>query len=165
MSCRQGACAGSAVVARDHRHQFKEMQASSADLQSRIFAMRKLIISLLLTFPLISGAALAASDTGTVNAININTGTLRLSDGTTYYTPNRLTLNRLRQGDTVRIQYDREAGTRVANDIVKTGRAKNAGPIIVPARGGGVTKNFSTNTHMCDPTPEDRNPCYDIGGQ
>lgn len=88
-----------------------------------------------------------------------------LSRGAVYDTPNRLTLNRLHQGDTVRIQYDREAGTRVANDIVKTGRARNAGTVIIPARGGDVVKNFSTNTHMCDPTPGDRNPCYDIGGQ
>lgn len=127
--------------------------------------MRKLILSLLLTLPLMAGAALAASDRGTISAININTGMLRLSDGVTYYTPNRLTLNRLRQGDIVRIQYDREQGSRVAREVVRTGHAKSAGPVITPARGAGVDKNFSTNTHMCDPTPTDRNPCYDIGGQ
>ena len=127
--------------------------------------MRKLIISLLFTLPLLAGAALAASSSGTVNAINVNTGTLRLSDGTTYYTPNRLTLNRLRTGDIVRIQYEREKGWRIVNDVVKTGRAKSFSTVITPARGAGVTKNFTTNTHLCDPTPERRNPCYDIGGQ
>jgi hypothetical protein len=128
--------------------------------------MRKLIIPLMLALPLMAGAALAASDSGTVSAININTGLLRLSDGATYYTPNRLILNRLRQGDIVRIQYDREQGSRVAREVVRTGRSAADGPTITPTRGDGVTKNFTEQkTKMCDPTPEDRNPCYDIGGQ
>jgi hypothetical protein len=126
--------------------------------------MRKLIISLLIAVPLLGGAAYAASDSGTVSDINNYTGTVRLSDGATYYMPNRILLNRIREGDVVRIQYDREGGSRIARDIEKTGRTE--GSVVTPTRDVGVRNNFvSGKSTMCDPTPEDRNPCYNMGGQ
>lgn len=126
--------------------------------------MRKLFLSLLLTLPLMAGAAFAASDSGTVSAINVRTGNLQLSDGTTYYVPNRTLLSRYREGDVVRIQYERQQGTRVADEVVKTGSRE--GPVVTPARDVGVNKNFANQkSKMCEPTSGNRNPCYDIGGQ
>jgi hypothetical protein len=125
--------------------------------------MRKLIFSTLIAMPLLAGAAFAASDSGTVSDVNIYTGIVRLSDGATYYMPNRSALNRIREGDVVRIQYDREGGSRVARDIERTGRS--AGTVVTPTRAPGVRNNFGNNDDMCEPTANDRNPCYNIGGQ
>ncbi|WP_119273696.1 DUF1344 domain-containing protein [Taklimakanibacter deserti] len=127
--------------------------------------MRKLIFSTLLILPLLAGAALAASSSGTVSAVNTRTGTLQLSNGATYYVPNRVMLSRYRQGDVVRIQYERREGLRVADDVVKTGSSEGA-TIVTPTRDVGVNKNFmNQKSDMCEPTPSNRNPCYDIGGQ
>jgi hypothetical protein len=125
--------------------------------------MRKLIISTLIAIPLLAGAAFAASDSGTVSYVNAYTGTVRLSDGATYYMPNRIGLSGLRAGDVVRIQYDREGGSRIARDVERTGRSANT--VVTPARGAGVNNNFTVNSKMCEPTASDRNPCYNIGGQ
>ena len=66
--------------------------------------MRKLIIILsLMLLPLMGGAALAASDSGIVRSVNTVTGMLLLSDGASYYVPNRLTLSRFKRGDEVRL--------------------------------------------------------------
>jgi hypothetical protein len=127
--------------------------------------MRKLILPILLALPFMAGAAFAASDSGMVNAINVRTGTVQLSDGATYYAPNRVELSRLRLGDVVRIHYDREKGTRLVRDIVKTGHRDAARTVITPAAGAGTVKNFGVHRDMCQPTSENRNPCYDIGGQ
>jgi hypothetical protein len=128
--------------------------------------MRKMIISLLFAIPLLAGAALAASDSGTVGRVDTRTGTLQLSDGATYYVPNRTMLSRYRQGDQVRISYEREQGMRVADDIMKTGEAEGANTVVTPTRDVGVRKNFmNQKSKMCEPTADDKNPCYDIGGQ
>ena len=130
-------------------------------------AMRKFIITLmLLALPLMGGAALAASDSGTVGSVNTRTGILQLTDGATYYVANRVRLSTFRQGDNVRIQYERRTGGSVASDIVKTGKSKTAVPVITPVRGSNAARNnFSGNSKMCSPTATDRNPCYNIGGQ
>lgn len=126
--------------------------------------MRKLIFSTLLVLPLLAGAAFAASSSGTVSAVNTRTGILQLSNGATYYVPNRVLLSRYRQGDEVRIQYERREGLRVADDVVKTG--EGSGPVVTPTRDVGVNKNFTNQkSDMCEPTSSNRNPCYDIGGQ
>lgn len=127
--------------------------------------MRKMIIALMfLTLPLMGGAALAASDSGTVHQVNTRTGILQLADGATYYVPNRLTLSRLQKGDTVRVQFERRTGAAVANEIVKTGRTKGAVPVITPTRDAArVHNNFGVDTGMCKITPTS-NPCY-IGAQ
>jgi uncharacterized protein DUF1344 len=128
--------------------------------------MRKLLLSLLLTLPLMAGAAFAASNNGTVSAVNTRTGTLQLSDGASYYVPNRTMLSRYHAGDEVRVRYERQQGMRVVDEIVKTGGAGNAGPVVTPTRDVGVNKNFSSQkSKMCEPTANNRNPCYDIGGQ
>lgn len=126
--------------------------------------MRKLIFSTLLVLPLLAGAAFAASSSGTVSAVNTRTGTLQLSNGATYYVPNRVLLSRYRAGDEVRIQYEHRQGTRVADDVVKTGSSE--GTVVTPTRDVGVNKNFmNQKSDMCEPTSSNRNPCYDIGGQ
>ena len=126
--------------------------------------MRKLIFSTLLVLPLLAGAAFAASSSGTVSAVNTRTGILQLSNGATYYVPNRVLLSRYRQGDEVRIQYERREGLRVADDVVKTGEGSD--PVVTPTRDVGVNKNFmNQKSDMCEPTSSNRNPCYDIGGQ
>ena len=129
--------------------------------------MRKFMFLMLLAIPLMGGAALAASVSGTVSSINTRTGIVQLSNGATYYLADRVRLSTVRPGDIVRIQYERQTGARVASDIVKTGRTAARIPVITPASGAApaVRDNFSGNTHMCDPTPTDRNPCHNIGGQ
>lgn len=129
--------------------------------------MRKLIMLMLLAIPLMGGAALAASDSGTVSAVNTRTGIIQLSDGATYYLANRVTLSTFRPGDVVRIRYERQTGGAVANDIVKTGRTEAKVPVVSPARAAarGARTNFGVQNDMCKPTPTDRNPCYNIGGQ
>ena len=129
--------------------------------------MRKLIITLmLLALPLMGSAALAASDSGTVRSVNTRTGILQLTDGATYYVSNRVRLSTFRPGDTVRIQYERRTGGSVASDIVKTGKAKTAIPVITPVRGSNaIRNNFTGNSKMCAPTATDKNPCYNVGGQ
>lgn len=131
----------------------------------REIAMRKLIFTLmLLALPLMGGAAFAASDSGTVHLVNTRTGMLQLADGSTYYVPNRLTLSRLRKGDTVRVQFERRTGGAVADEVVRTGRSRSAGPVVTPTRGApAVRKNFSINRDMCKVTATS-NPCY-IGAQ
>jgi len=130
-------------------------------------AMRKLIMLMLLAIPLMGGAALAASNSGTVSAVNTRTGIIQLSDGATYYLANRVTLSTFRPGDVVRITYERQTGGAVANDIVKTGTTKAKVPVITPARAAarGVRNDFGVKSDMCKPTATDRNPCYNIGGQ
>lgn len=127
--------------------------------------MRKMIIALmLLALPLMGGAALAASDNGTVHQVNTRTGILQLADGATYYVPNRLTLSRLQKGDTVRVQFERRTGGPVANEVVKTGRTQGAAPVITPTRDAArVKNNFGVDTGMCKVTATS-NPCY-IGAQ
>ncbi|MGE0007668.1 MAG: DUF1344 domain-containing protein [Parvibaculaceae bacterium] len=121
--------------------------------------MRKLIISTLIAVPLLAASALAASHSGTVSYVNAYTGTVRLSDGGTYYVPNRIMASRLHQGDVVRLRYEREGASRVVRDVEKTGRSEDT--VITPAGGGGVKKNFlERRSTMCDPRPDDRNPCY-----
>ena len=128
--------------------------------------MRKLFLTLaFLTLPLMGGAALAASDSGVVGSVNMRTGILQLTDGATYYVPNRLRLNRLQQGDTVRVEFERQTGGAVASGIEKTGSAEGAVPVVTPTRGGDVRNNFTANSKMCDATPDDKNPCYNVGGQ
>ena len=128
--------------------------------------MRKLLMLMLLIAPMMSGAALAASDNGVVRFIDTRTGTLELSDGVKYYVPNRLTLSRLHQGDRVSIQYERQKGARVAQGVEKTGVVKGSVPVITPARGAaaGVRNNFGVDRDMCKATATSRNPCY-IGAQ
>lgn len=127
--------------------------------------MRKMIIALmLLALPLMGGAALAASDSGTVHLVNTRTGILQLADGATYYVPNRLTLSRLQKGDTVRVQFERRTGAAVANEIVRTGRGQGAAPVITPTRDAArVQKNFGVDSGMCKVTATS-NPCY-LGAQ
>lgn len=128
--------------------------------------MRKLFITLaFLTLPLMGGAALAASDNGVVRSVDTRTGILQLADGASYYVPNRLTLSRLQKGDTVRVQFDRTTGHAVASDVERTGRSQGAVPVVSPTRGNPVNKNFVTNSKMCDATADDKNPCYNVGGQ
>ncbi|MGE4253494.1 MAG: DUF1344 domain-containing protein [Parvibaculaceae bacterium] len=121
--------------------------------------MRKLILSTLIALPLLTASVLAASDKGTVSYVNAYTGTVQLSDGATYYVPNRVLASKLRRGDVVRIEYDRDGGSRVVRDVERTGRIE--GTIITPARDVGVKKNFvNGKSHMCDARPDDPNPCY-----
>jgi len=122
---------------------------------------------MLLAIPLMGGAALAASDSGTVRSVNTVTGIIQLADGAQYYLADRVELSTFRPGDIVRIQYQRQTGARVASDVVKTGKTEAAVPVVTPARGAanGVNKNFGNKDDMCKPTPSDRNPCYNIGGQ
>jgi hypothetical protein len=130
-------------------------------------AMRKMILLMLLAIPLMGGAALAASVSGTVSSVNTRTGIVQLSNGATYYLADRVELSTLHPGDIVRIQYQRQTGARVASDIVKTGRTEAKVPVITPTRGAApaVRDNFTGNSKMCAPTPTNRNPCYNIGGQ
>lgn len=127
--------------------------------------MRKTIIALtLLTLPLLGGAALAASDSGIVRSADTRTGMLQLSDGASYYVPNRLTLSRLQKGDTVRVQFERRTGAAVANDVVRTGRSQAAVPVVTPTRdAASVKKNFAIDSGMCKVTATS-NPCY-VGAQ
>lgn len=127
--------------------------------------MRKLIITLsLLLLPLMGGAALAASDSGIVQSINNRTGILQLTDGATYYVPNRLSINLLQKGDKVRVQFERRAGDRVAREVVKTGEAGRNAPVITPARDAKrVNNNFGVDSGMCKVTATS-NPCY-VGAQ
>ena len=121
--------------------------------------MRKLIMSTLIAIPLLTASVFAASDSGTVSYVNAYTGTVRLSDGATYYVPNRLLASKVRQGDVVRIQYDRDGASRVARDIARTG--SKAAPVITPTRGEGVNKNFlNRKSTMCDARPDNKNPCF-----
>ena len=128
--------------------------------------MRKLLMLMLLIVPLMGGAALAASDSGTVQYIDTRTGTLQLSDGAKYYVPNRLTLSRLHRGDKVSIQYERQKGARVAQGVEKTGTSEGSVPVITPARGSaaGVRNNFGVDRDMCKATASSRNPCF-LGAQ
>jgi hypothetical protein len=127
--------------------------------------MRKIIITLtLLLLPLMGGAALAASDSGIVQSINNRTGILQLTDGATYYVPNRLRINLLQKGDRVRVQFERRAGDRVASEVVKTGEGAREVPVITPTRDAKrVNNNFGVDSGMCKVTPTS-NPCY-IGAQ
>ncbi len=127
--------------------------------------MRKLIIILsFLALPLMSGAALAASDSGIVRFIDTRTGTLQLSDGATYYVPDRVSLSRFKKGDEVRIRYQRRTGDRVASDVIKMGETQAKVPVITPARGNaGVHKNFVADPNMCKVTATS-NPCH-VGAQ
>ncbi|WP_162913986.1 DUF1344 domain-containing protein [Taklimakanibacter lacteus] len=127
--------------------------------------MRKLIITLsLLLLPLMGGAALAASDSGTVRFVDTRTGMLQLADGASYYVPNRLPLSRLKKGDTVRIQFENRTGGPVVSKIVRTGSSDRAVPVITPARDARrVNKNFGIDNGMCKVTATS-NPCY-IGAQ
>jgi hypothetical protein len=126
--------------------------------------MRKLILSTLIALPLLTAAAFAASDSGVVSRVDTRNGTLQLSDGATYYVPNRVLLSRYRQGDEVSVQFERRQGIRVADEVVKTGA--RGGTVVTPTRDVGVNKNFTNQkSKMCEPTADSRNPCYDIGGQ
>jgi hypothetical protein len=129
--------------------------------------MRKLILLMLLAIPLMGGAALAASDSGTVSSVNNRTGIVQLSDGATYYLADRVQLSTIRPGDIVRVQYQRRTGGAVASDIVKTGRTEAKVPVVTPARAAatGVRSNLVTNSKMCEPTATNRNPCHNVGGQ
>src|SRR5215216_6024639 len=106
--------------------------------------MRKLILLMLLAIPLLGGAALAASDSGIVSAVNTRTGIIQLSDGARYYLADRVQLSTFRPGDLVRIQYQRRTGGPVASDIVKVGRTEGKIPVVTPARGAApaVRNNF-----------------------
>jgi hypothetical protein len=128
--------------------------------------MRKLLMLMLLITPLMGSAALAASDSGVVRFIDTRTGTLELSDGVKYYVPNRLTLSRLHQGDKVSIQYERQTGARVAQEVERTGARSGNVPVITPARGAaaGVRNNFVIDRDMCKATASSRNPCF-LGAQ
>jgi hypothetical protein len=123
--------------------------------------MRKLILLMLLAIPLMGGAALAASDSGTVSSVNTRTGIVQLSDGTTYYLADRVRLSTVRPGDIVRIQYQRRTGGAVASDIVKTGRTEAKVPVVTPARGAApaVRNNFGVDHGMCKKTAT-TNPCF-----
>lgn len=126
--------------------------------------MRKLILLALLAIPLMGGAALAASDSGTVYSVDTRTGMLRLTDGASYYVSDRARLSTLRKGDIVRIDYEPRKGGPVAGDIVKTGRTENVRTVISPTRGGGVQNNFTANSDMCKATAGNPNPCH-LGAQ
>lgn len=126
--------------------------------------MRKLIMLMLLAIPLMAGGALAASDTGIVNSVNTRTGILQLSDGATYYVPNRLPLSRLKAGDEVRIQYERRKGGSVASDVETTGRSDVDSTVVSPVSRARVRNNFGVDSGMCKATADRSNPCY-IGAQ
>ena len=122
--------------------------------------MRRLIISTLVALPLLTAAAFAASDHGVVSDVNAYTGTMRLSDGTSYYVPNRVMASQVHEGDVVRIQYDRDGASRVVRDVVTTGHI--GGTVITPAAGkAGPKKNFMQKKDaMCKARPDNRNPCF-----
>ena len=128
-------------------------------------AMRKLIFTLsLLLLPLMGGAALAASDSGIVRSVNTVTGMLLLSDGASYYVPNRLALSRFKTGDEVRVRFERRTGGPVASQVVKTGETARDVPVITPARDAKrINNNFGPDNGMCKMSPG-HNPCY-IGAQ
>lgn len=124
--------------------------------------MRKMLLSLLCAVPLLTGAAFAASDSGTVSSANARTGMLRLADGVTYYVPNRGTFSWVRPGDAVSIDYDRTADGRVANEVSRIDSGEST---ISPVKGEAVRKNFvNGKSTMCDATADEKNPCY-IGAQ
>jgi hypothetical protein len=108
---------------------------------------------------LLTASVFAASDSGTVSYVNAYTGTVRLSDGATHYVPNRVSASKVRQGDVMRIQYDRDGTSRLAREISRTG--SKAAPVITPTRGEGVDKNLlNRKSTMCDPRPDNNNPCF-----
>lgn len=123
--------------------------------------MRKFMFLMLLAIPLMGGAALAASVSGTVSSVNTRTGIVQLSNGATYYLADRVRLSTVRPGDIVRIQYQRETGARVVSDIVKTGRTAAKLPVITPTRGAApaVRNNFGVDKGMCKRTANS-NPCF-----
>ena len=123
--------------------------------------MRKLIFLMLLAIPLMGGAALAASVSGTVSSVNTRTGIVQLSNGATYYLADRVQLSTVRPGDIVRIQYQRQTGARVVSDLVKTGRTEAKVPVITPTRGAppAVRNNFGVDKGMCKKTATS-NPCF-----
>ena len=127
--------------------------------------MRKLIITLsLMLLPLMGGAALAASDSGIVRSANTVTGMLLLSDGASYYVPNRITLSRIKKGDEVRVRFERRTGGPVASQVVKTGETANEVRVITPARDAKrINNNFGPDNGMCKTSPG-HNPCY-LGAQ
>lgn len=67
---------------------------------------------------LMTGAAFAASDTGTITVINPNSDAITLGDGKTFVLAEGTEAESLKIGQKVSVTYDMKAGKMVATKIV-----------------------------------------------
>jgi hypothetical protein len=81
--------------------------------------MKRLIIAVA-TVALMTGAAFAASDTGTIKQINPNSDAITLDDGMTFTLAEGTEAESLKIGQKVIVTYDMKAGKMVATKIVVT---------------------------------------------
>jgi len=79
--------------------------------------MKQLIIAVA-TLALMTGAAFAASDTGTIKQINPNSDAITMDDGKTFILAEGTEAESLKIGQKVSVTYDMKAGKMVATKIV-----------------------------------------------
>ena len=79
--------------------------------------MKRLIIAAG-TIALMTGTALAATDTGTVKKIDVKNDAITLDDGKTFTLGEGVEAEQLKVGQTVIVTYDVKAGKMIATNVV-----------------------------------------------